>query len=59
MLRTHDRFRPFAVSGRRTVGAIMLAFTLYTGLSLVLSARTADRSQSPAQVLQIAPAHAC
>jgi PAS domain S-box-containing protein len=54
MLRTHDRFRPFAVSGRRTVGAIMLAFTLYTGLSLVLSARTADRSQSPAQVLQIA-----
>ena len=32
----------------------MLAFALYTGLSLVLSARTADRSQSPAEVLQIA-----
>jgi PAS domain S-box-containing protein len=32
----------------------MLAFALYTGLSLVLSARAADRSQGRAAVLQIA-----
>jgi PAS domain S-box-containing protein len=51
---TNDRFRPFALSGRRTVAAIMLVFTLYTGLSLVLSARTVDRSQSRAEVLEIA-----
>jgi PAS domain S-box-containing protein len=54
VLRAHNRFRPFAVSGRRTVAAIILTFALYTGLSLVLSARTADRSRGQAQVLQIA-----
>ncbi len=54
MLRAHNRFRPFAASGRKTVAAIILTFALYTGLSLVLSARTADRSRGQGQVLQIA-----
>jgi PAS domain S-box-containing protein len=49
-----NTFRPFAASGRRTVVSIMLVFTLYTGLSLVLSARTADRSKNQAGVLQVA-----
>jgi PAS domain S-box-containing protein len=48
------RFRPFSVSGRTTIAAIMLAFTLYTALSLVLSSGTATRSTHQADVLQIA-----
>jgi PAS domain S-box-containing protein len=50
----HDRLRPFAVSGRWTLVAIILAFAIYTGLSLLLSSRTGDRSQNRAQVLQVA-----
>jgi PAS domain S-box-containing protein len=46
--------RPFASSGRRTVAAIMLVFTLYTGLSLLLSAGTATRSENKARVLVVA-----
>ena len=48
------RFRPFTVSGRKTIATIMLAFTLYTALSLVLSSGTATRSTHQADVLQIA-----
>ena len=48
------RFRPFTVSGRKTIAAIMLAFALYTALSLVLSSGTATRSTHQADVLQIA-----
>ena len=48
------RFRPFGVNGRRTIAAIMLAFTLYTGLSLVLAARTATRSEHKARVIEVA-----
>jgi PAS domain S-box-containing protein len=51
---THTRFRPFKANGRRTVGGIMLVFALYTGVSLLLSARTAQRSNDQAKVLQIA-----
>ena len=47
-------FRPFGTSGRRTIAAIMLAFALYTGLSLVLSARTATRSENKATILEVA-----
>jgi PAS domain S-box-containing protein len=47
-------FRPFTVSGRKTIAAIMLAFALYTALSLVLSSGTATRSSHQADVLQIA-----
>src|SRR3954471_20082627 len=54
MLPRRDRFRPFAVSGRRTIAAIMLAFSLYTALSLVLAARTVHGSQNGAVVLQVA-----
>ena len=50
----HARFRPFGASGRWTIAAIMLAFTLYTGLSLVLSARTATHSENKARVIEIA-----
>jgi len=49
-----NRFRPFAATGRRTIAAIMLAFTLYTVLSLILSSRTVDGSQNGAVVLQVA-----
>jgi PAS domain S-box-containing protein len=48
------QFRPFTVSGRRTTLAIMLVFTLYTGLSLVLSTRTANKSDHQAGVLEVA-----
>jgi PAS domain S-box-containing protein len=51
---THRRFRPFSTTGRRTIAGIMLVFTIYTGVSLVLSARTADHAQNQAKVLQIA-----
>src|SRR5437868_905000 len=51
---TRNSFRPFAASGRRTIGAILLVFTLYTGMSLVLSARTGARSKDQALVLQVA-----
>ena len=54
MYARHTRFRPFGASGRWTIAAIMLAFTLYTGLSLVLSARTATRSENKARVIEIA-----
>jgi PAS domain S-box-containing protein len=48
------RFRPFAASGRRTIAAIMLAFSLYTVVSLFLATRTAHRSRNDAVVLQVA-----
>jgi PAS domain S-box-containing protein len=48
------KFRPFSHSGRRTVAAIMLVFTLYTGVSLILSARTATHAEHQANVLQAA-----
>jgi PAS domain S-box-containing protein len=48
------RFRPFGATGRRTIAAIMVAFTLYTGLSLVLAARTATRSEHKARVIEVA-----
>jgi PAS domain S-box-containing protein len=51
---THTRFRPFKDNGRRTVAGIMLVFALYTGVSLLLSARTAKRSDDQSKVLQIA-----
>jgi PAS domain S-box-containing protein len=54
MYARHKRFRPFGVNGRWTIAAIMLAFTFYTGLSLVLSARTATRSENKARVIEIA-----
>jgi PAS domain S-box-containing protein len=50
----HARLRPFTVSGRKTIAAIMLVFALYTGLSLVLSSRTATRSDHQAELLQVA-----
>jgi PAS domain S-box-containing protein len=54
MFAKHARFGPFTISGRATIAAIMLVFTLYTGLSLVLSARTANRSDHQAGVLEVA-----
>ncbi len=54
MYARHKRFRPFGANGRWTIAAIMLAFTFYTGLSLVLSARTAARSDNKARVIEIA-----
>ena len=50
----HAHFRPFTVSGHKTIAAIMLAFALYTALSLMLSSGTATRSTDQADVLQIA-----
>jgi PAS domain S-box-containing protein len=54
MYARHKRFRPFGENGRWTIAAIMLAFAFYTGLSLVLSARTAARSENKARVIEIA-----
>jgi PAS domain S-box-containing protein len=54
MYARHKLFRPFGANGRWTIAAILLAFTLYTGLSLVLSARTATRSGNKARVIEIA-----
>jgi len=54
MLGQRNRFRPFEVSGRRTIAAIMLAFGLYTALSLVLAARTVHGSRNGAVVLEVA-----
>jgi signal transduction histidine kinase len=47
-------FQPYSSRGKRVVGAIILVFTLYTCLSLGLSARSASGSQNRADVLRIA-----
>jgi PAS domain S-box-containing protein len=49
-----EDFKPFAGSGRLAIVAIMLAFTLYTGLSLFLSGHVAARSEHRAEILQVA-----
>ena len=47
MLRNR-RFHPFATRGRRTIGAILLTFGLFSALSVTLSIRAASRSQNQA-----------
>jgi diguanylate cyclase (GGDEF)-like protein/PAS domain S-box-containing protein len=53
-MRKSPTFRPFAARGRRTIGAILLTFTLFSVLSVAISIRTAARSQHKASVVQIA-----
>jgi len=48
------QFRPFTISGRRTIAAIMLVFAVYTGLTLLLSERTTAGSGHKAAVLEVA-----
>jgi PAS domain S-box-containing protein len=47
-------FRPLQSRGRRTVGAIILAFGLFSGLSLFLSIRTTTHAAHQAPMLEIA-----
>jgi PAS domain S-box-containing protein len=47
-------FRPFSVSGRWTVAAIMVVFATYSGLSLLLSENTTRASEHKAAVLEVA-----
>ncbi len=46
--------RPFAAGGRRTIGSILILFTLFSALGLVLSTSATERSQHRAAVLQVA-----
>ena len=50
----HSAFRPLQSRGRRTVGAIILAFGLFSGLSLFLSIRTTTHAAHQAPMLEIA-----
>jgi diguanylate cyclase (GGDEF)-like protein/PAS domain S-box-containing protein len=47
-------FRPFATRGRRTIGAILLTFGLFSAVSVTLSFRAASRSQHQAGVVEVA-----
>jgi PAS domain S-box-containing protein len=47
-------FRPFAARGRRTVGAILVIFTLFSGLSLFLSVSTTTGAKHRAAIVQVA-----
>jgi diguanylate cyclase (GGDEF)-like protein/PAS domain S-box-containing protein len=47
-------FRPFATRGRRTIGAILLTFGLFSAVSVTLSIRAAARSQNQAVVVEVA-----
>lgn len=48
------RFAPFGATSRGTIAAIMLAFVVYTGISLILSTHLAGRSEHRAEILQVA-----
>ncbi len=52
--RRHQEFRPFGGSSRRTLVAILLVFSLFTGLGLLLSQDAATKSSHQAAVFQVA-----
>jgi PAS domain S-box-containing protein len=54
MLGRRVEFRPFAARGRRAVGAILLIFTLFSGLSLFLSISTTTDAKHRAAIVQVA-----
>jgi PAS domain S-box-containing protein len=54
LLRARNTFAPFGATGRQAIAGIMLAFVLYTGLSLFLSARLAGHSEHRAEIVQVA-----
>ena len=47
-------FRPLESRGRRTIGAILLTFALFSALSITLSLRATGRSRHQATVVQVA-----
>jgi diguanylate cyclase (GGDEF)-like protein/PAS domain S-box-containing protein len=47
-------FRPFASGGRRTIGAILLTFAVFSALSVTLSIWTTKGSQNRASVIEVA-----
>ncbi|TML68326.1 MAG: EAL domain-containing protein [Actinobacteria bacterium] len=53
-MRRQRAFRPFATRGRRTIGAILLTFGLFSALSVTLSIRAAARSQNQGAVVEVA-----
>ena len=55
MIRRHGMpFRPLETRGRRTIGAILLTFALFSALSITLSLRATGRSKHQATVVQVA-----
>ncbi len=54
MFPNRAQFGSFMTNGRAAIAAIMLVFTLYTGLSLALSSSTVTRSEHQAGVLEVA-----
>ena len=54
-MRTGQRaFKPFATRGRRAIAAIILAFALFSTLSVTLSIRSTSRSRHQAAVIEVA-----
>ena len=53
-MRRNPSFRPFASRGRRTVGAILLVFALFSVLSVALSIRATAGAQHQASVIEVA-----
>jgi len=53
-MRPSPAFRPFAARGRLTIGAILLTFGLFSALTVVLTIRSASRSQNQAAVVEVA-----
>jgi diguanylate cyclase (GGDEF)-like protein/PAS domain S-box-containing protein len=47
-------FKPFATRGRRAIAAILLTFTLVSGVSVTLSLWATTRSQNKASVVEVA-----
>jgi diguanylate cyclase (GGDEF)-like protein/PAS domain S-box-containing protein len=53
-MRRNPSFRPFASRGRRTVGAILLVFAVFSVLSVALSIRATVGAQHQASVVEVA-----
>jgi diguanylate cyclase (GGDEF)-like protein/PAS domain S-box-containing protein len=53
-MRNSPEFRPFTSRGRRTIGAILLTFALFSAVSVTLSISTTARSKHRAAVVQVA-----
>ena len=53
-MRRGPAFRPFAASHRRTIGAVLLTFALFSTVSVALSIRATGRSRNRAAVVEVA-----
>jgi diguanylate cyclase (GGDEF)-like protein/PAS domain S-box-containing protein len=54
MTRRRVAFRPLETRGRRTMGAILLTFALFSALGITLSLRATNRSKHQATVVRVA-----